>query len=145
MFRCASGLRFRDGLLPGVLDEYRLGEYRYMDSGQATSSGGERGRQEPVLIGNASAKGRATGRSRASDRHQSAAASREAADPAIDPAMIDAAGDGMERTAAVLSGAGKDVATAQDRMSLVGELPELPADRYLDREESWLRFAQRVL
>ncbi len=28
---------------------------------------------------------------------------------------------------------------------MLGELPDLPADRYLDREESWLRFAQRVL
>ncbi|MGI9007335.1 MAG: RNA degradosome polyphosphate kinase [Streptosporangiaceae bacterium] len=27
----------------------------------------------------------------------------------------------------------------------MGDLPELPPDRYLDREESWLRFAQRVL
>ncbi|HEX6932537.1 MAG TPA: RNA degradosome polyphosphate kinase [Streptosporangiaceae bacterium] len=53
--------------------------------------------------------------------------------------------DSFERAAAVLAGAGKDVTTAQDRSSALGQLPDLPADRYLDREESWLRFAQRVL
>ena len=53
--------------------------------------------------------------------------------------------DGLERAAAVLAGAGQDRTPHEERLSLVGHLPELPADRYLDREESWLRFAQRVL
>jgi polyphosphate kinase len=117
-----------------------------MDSGQAASSGGGRSRPEPVVVRNVDTRGRAGGRSRTGERHQPAAASRKAADPATEAALIDAAGpDGIEGTAAVLAGAGRDVATEQDRLSMLGELPELPADRYLDREESWLRFAQRVL
>jgi polyphosphate kinase len=88
-------------------------------------------------------------------------------DPAgVDPAGLDSAGldsaglepvnfgagrldgagrDSMERAVAVLAGVGQDVTGAEARLSLVGELPDLPPDRYLDREESWLRFAQRVL
>jgi polyphosphate kinase len=50
--------------------------------------------------------------------------------------------DSMERAAAILAGVGQDVAPARDRL---GALPELPAGRFLDREESWLRFSQRVL
>jgi polyphosphate kinase len=53
--------------------------------------------------------------------------------------------DRSQFDAEVLSGAGQDKPTTAARLSLVGQLPELPADRYLDREESWLRFSQRVL
>ena len=64
----------------------------------------------------------------------------------FDAGLLDGAGrDSIERAVAVLAGAGQDITEAEARMSLVGELPELPPDRYLDREESWLRFAQRVL
>ncbi len=60
--------------------------------------------------------------------------------------LLDGAGrDSMERAAAVLAGVGQDITEAEARLSLVGELPDLPGGRYLDREESWLRFAQRVL
>lgn len=65
---------------------------------------------------------------------------------AHDVGLHDAAGrDGLERAAAVLAGAGQDVPTSQVRLRVVNQLPDLPPDRYLDREESWLRFAQRVL
>jgi polyphosphate kinase len=88
-----------------------------MDSGQARSSGSD-GQQQV----------------------------RDSTGPGFDAGPTDADGrDGLERAAEVLSGAGKDVATAQERLSMLGQLPELSADRYLDREESWLRFAQRVL
>ena len=71
---------------------------------------------------------------------------RDSAGSGFDPGPVDAGGrDGLEATAAILAGAGKDVTTAQERLSMLGQLPELPPDRYLDREESWLRFAQRVL
>ena len=64
----------------------------------------------------------------------------------FDAGLLDGAGrDSMERAAAVLAGVGQDITEAEARLSLVGELPDLPGDRYLDREESWLRFAQRVL
>ncbi len=79
----------------------------------------------------------------------------------LDPAGLDSAGlepvdldaghldgpdrDSMERAVAALAGVGQDVTEPEARRSLVGELPDLPGDRYLDREESWLRFAQRVL
>ncbi len=132
-----------------------------MDSGQAMSSGDERARQQaPIAIGSADAKRKAGRKPASGDRRESVGSAREpavsgreyvgsereAASSTFDAGLIDAAGrEGIERTAAVLAGAGKDVATAQERRKMLGELPELPADRYLDREESWLRFAQRVL
>ena len=71
---------------------------------------------------------------------------REAAGSGFDAGSIDAAGrDSLERAAAVLAGVGKDVTSEDERLSALGQLPDLPPDRYLDREESWLRFAQRVL
>ncbi len=107
---------------------------------------------------------RATAHQRAAARARSRAAEQEseqaagtgagAGDPGTDPGeaafdigLRDAAAgrDSLERAAAVLAGAGQDKAPVQDRLSLLGGLPELPPDRYLDREESWLRFAQRVL
>src|ERR1700761_1723744 len=42
----------------------------------------------------------------------------------------------------VLAGMGEDRITGLEREMLASDLP---ADRYLDREESWLRFSQRVL
>jgi polyphosphate kinase len=53
--------------------------------------------------------------------------------------------DSVEHAVAVLAGVGQDFPDSQERRSMVGQLADLPADRYLDREESWLRFSQRVL
>ncbi len=50
--------------------------------------------------------------------------------------------DGGELATEALAGKGEDTMTAAERELLAAELP---ADRYLDREESWLRFSQRVL
>jgi polyphosphate kinase len=59
-----------------------------------------------------------------------------------------------EQQAAVLAGQKKVLASQAGPALLAGEgaetrraaeTAELPADRYLDREDSWLRFAQRVL
>jgi polyphosphate kinase len=47
-----------------------------------------------------------------------------------------------EIEAAVLAGKGDDAVPGAEREVLAANLP---ADRYLDREESWLRFSQRVL
>ncbi len=47
-----------------------------------------------------------------------------------------------ERAAAALVGIGADALPDPERQLLAADLPE---DRYLDREESWLRFSQRVL
>jgi polyphosphate kinase len=100
-------------------------------------------------------------RERAAQQRREAGGRQEAGPEALDPGGLESAGlepvdfdaglldgtgrDPMERAAALLAGAGQDVTEAEARLSLVGELPDLPAERYLDREESWLRFAQRVL
>ncbi|HXS67184.1 MAG TPA: RNA degradosome polyphosphate kinase [Streptosporangiaceae bacterium] len=47
-----------------------------------------------------------------------------------------------EIEAAALAGKGEDAVLGAERQVLAANLP---ADRYLDREESWLRFSQRVL
>ncbi len=52
------------------------------------------------------------------------------------------ADDDGERARAVLAGVGQDAVTGSERLQLAADLP---ADRYLDREESWLHFSQRVL
>lgn len=53
--------------------------------------------------------------------------------------------DAAERAAAVLAGVGQDAVIGAGLLDSVGSAVELPPDRYLDREESWLRFSQRVL
>ncbi|HEX9515240.1 MAG TPA: hypothetical protein VF940_03590, partial [Streptosporangiaceae bacterium] len=105
-----------------------------MDSGHAAPSGG--GRKHARKSAGA-----------ASDTEQAEARKLTAAEePLFDGGTVDGAGrDGLDRAAEVLSGAGQDTPTTAARLSVVGQLPELPADRYLDREESWLRFSQRVL
>jgi polyphosphate kinase len=50
--------------------------------------------------------------------------------------------EGADAATAALSGMGEDAVSESERAELAAALP---ADRYLDREESWLRFAQRVL
>ena len=120
-----------------------------MDSGRATPSGGD-GTQGKIVAGGAEVPQPAAVTPVAGNGREPAAS---AAADSMAAAGSDAAGgllesggrDSFERAAAVLAGAGQDVTTAQDRSSMLGQLPELPADRYLDREESWLRFAQRVL
>jgi polyphosphate kinase len=75
-----------------------------------------------------------------------AAAGANADRSRFDGGTVDGAGrDGLDRAAEVFAGAGQDTPTTEARLSVAGQLPELPADRYLDREESWLRFSQRVL
>ncbi|HXL18537.1 MAG TPA: hypothetical protein VN961_13565, partial [Streptosporangiaceae bacterium] len=105
-----------------------------MDSGHAAPSGG--GRKHVRKSAGV-----------ASDNEQAEARKLTAAEePLFDGGTVDGAGrDGLDRAAEVLSGAGQDTPTTAARLSVVGQLPELPADRYLDREESWLRFSQRVL
>jgi polyphosphate kinase len=50
--------------------------------------------------------------------------------------------ESAEEVTAVLGGKGEDVPSNSELRKLAADLP---ADRYLDREESWLRFSQRVL
>jgi polyphosphate kinase len=50
--------------------------------------------------------------------------------------------DSGEQLAVALAGRGEDAPSSDERQKLAADLP---ADRYLDREESWLRFSQRVL
>jgi polyphosphate kinase len=50
--------------------------------------------------------------------------------------------DSGDQLTAALSGMGEDAPSSGERQKLAADLP---ADRYLDREESWLRFSQRVL
>jgi polyphosphate kinase len=49
---------------------------------------------------------------------------------------------GDDLVTGTLAGKGEDAITGAERDLLAADLP---ADRYLDREESWLRFSQRVL
>ena len=56
--------------------------------------------------------------------------------------MTDENYDLGEIEAAALAGKGDDAVPGAERQVLTADLP---ADRYLDREESWLRFSQRVL
>jgi len=133
-----------------------------MDSGQAAPSGGsrkhvrrsagtasdkERAEARKVAVGETHGSAQNGRRRSASQAHATADADRLQFDAGtVEGGTVDGAGrDGLDRAAEVLSGAGHDKPTTEARLSLVGQLPELPADRYLDREESWLRFAQRVL
>jgi polyphosphate kinase len=50
--------------------------------------------------------------------------------------------DSGEQVMVALAGVGEDAPSSTERQKLAADLP---ADRYLDREESWLRFSQRVL
>jgi polyphosphate kinase len=109
-------------------------------------------RQRPASE-RAAAERRTAGYRRAAARARERAANR-AEDPLgqdgvgsrFDVGSRDAAGrDSVERAVAILAGVGQDVPSSEERRSVAGQLADLPADRYLDREESWLRFSQRVL
>jgi len=135
-----------------------------MDSGQTGSPGGDR-RSARKTAGGASgrradraaadrrtasyrraaarARERAASQARAPAEYDQAAAGYDAA--GYDIGLLDAAGrDGVQR-AAILAGVGHDAQASESRFSVLGQMADLPADRYLDREESWLRFSQRVL
>jgi polyphosphate kinase len=58
------------------------------------------------------------------------------------PTEASATTEGPDAATAALAGMGEDAVSEAERAELAAALP---ADRYLDREESWLRFAQRVL
>jgi polyphosphate kinase len=58
------------------------------------------------------------------------------------PTEASATTEGPDAATAALAGMGEDAVSESERAELAAALP---ADRYLDREESWLRFAQRVL
>jgi polyphosphate kinase len=103
-----------------------------MDSGQALPSGG---RNHARRSAEPAANGKRQNRARQDGARSGGDAGR------VQPATR----DGFDRTAEVLGGAGTDTAQNQATLNGLGQLPELPADRYLDREESWLRFAKRVL
>jgi polyphosphate kinase len=50
-----------------------------------------------------------------------------------------------ERAAQLLAGVNQDVVTGTPELGELGLGAKLPSGRFLDREESWLRFSQRVL
>src|SRR6266568_5131875 len=112
-----------------------------MDSGQARSPGG---------VGRSARKseGAAPGKQKPAATKPTAggAAGRGTGGVGYGIGPFDAAGrDSVERAAAILAGAGQDIPASRSRLDALGKLAELPPDRYLDREESWLRFSQRVL
>jgi polyphosphate kinase len=88
-------------------------------------------RRAKVQRTTAAEKERQAARERASKHQQAAQRARARALARSEAARSEAARSEAARSGAASSGAGVD--------------SELPADRYLDREYSWLRFAQRVL
>ncbi|HVB46312.1 MAG TPA: RNA degradosome polyphosphate kinase [Streptosporangiaceae bacterium] len=113
-----------------------------MDSGQATPpGGGSKKAQKPA--------GRATRSTSHGNQPRSEPGGVAPGVPGQNPgrtrpaASFDAAErDSVERAAAVIAGVGQDSGPA---LAVPGLAADLPPDRYLDREESWLRFSQRVL
>jgi polyphosphate kinase len=67
---------------------------------------------------------------------------KSAAKNVAEPAGQARQADADQAARAVLADVGADAVPEQERRVLAADLPE---DRYLDREESWLRFSQRVL
>src|SRR5258708_4760619 len=123
------------------------GSRKHVRRSAGTASDKERAEARKVAVGETHGSAQNGRRRSASQAHATADADRLQFDAGtVEGGTVDGAGrDGLDRAAEVLSGAGHDKPTTEARLSLVGQLPELPADRYLDREESWLRFAQRVL
>src|SRR6202161_4255861 len=102
---------------PGSLPSGKTGDNRYMGSGQATSERGTARKNSDKTAG---------------DAHRPADAKGQA------PGLTLGSGQGPE---AATEGA----LVSADRPGQAEGAGELPRDRYLDREESWLRFNQRVL
>ena len=85
------------------------------------------------------------GRETASRDLEAAERDLEAAEREFKAAEMDAVDlDSAARAAAVLAGFGQDTGHSSGSPDHLGAV-DLPADRFLDREESWLRFSQRVL
>jgi len=117
-----------------------------MDSGQTRSPGGV-GRSARKSEGAAPGKQKPAAKKPAATKPTAGgAAGRGTGGVGYGIGPFDAAGrDSVERAAAILAGAGQDIPASRSRLDALGKLAELPPDRYLDREESWLRFSQRVL
>jgi polyphosphate kinase len=74
---------------------------------------------------------------------ESAERDLEAAERELVAARLDSTDlETAARAAAVLAGAGQDIVPDAGQPDAAADLP---SDRFLDREESWLRFSQRVL
>jgi polyphosphate kinase len=118
-----------------------------MESGQARPAGADGGKSaekaaRPAGHGKPPAERQAEREKAGKPRSEAARAPADretAADPRPDQRDL-ADRETAERAAAILAGAGQDVAVAAGEPDA-----ELLPDRYLDREESWLRFGQRVL
>jgi len=103
----------------------------------------------------ARARSRAAEREREATRREREAASRDlesaerdlaAAELEFQATELDKVDlDTAERAAAVLAGVGQDTGYRSGASDRPDSAVDLPSDRYLDREESWLRFSQRVL
>ncbi len=127
--------------------------------GQAKAPGKRAAAQERAEKEQAETDRRAARHQRAAARARARAADRQSATagPSFTPdseqpglATLDGARryqaerDLAERAAVVLAGVGQDLVPAAGR-PVPGASGDLPPDRFLDREESWLRFSQRVL
>jgi polyphosphate kinase len=84
-------------------------------------------------------------RDRAAKRGSTVAEPAAQANAAVPGGYEGAGRDQAELAAAVLAGVGQDNVAGTAQIGLADSAAELPPDRFLDREESWLRFAQRVL
>src|SRR5262245_40133909 len=110
-----------------------------MDSGRAGASGNAGGKHAHKSAGTLGAKDRPGEKS--GDKKPKFVAALDHDARTDEQTRREAIAEAVARTA----GVGEDVVSDKDRVDALGPLPELPADRCLDREESWLRFAQRVL
>src|SRR5215472_289456 len=104
---------------PPVLDRGASGEYRDMSPGQASSVGKK--------------KNVAKQSGHASSPVQAIASGPDRRSELVEPATVIAGAGSDAAVSPGPAGRPRDIATA------------LPPDRFLDREESWLRFGQRVL
>jgi polyphosphate kinase len=132
------------------------------EQGRATAKDRGAGRENGIKDRAAShqraaarARSRVAERDREAAKREREAASRgleaaerdlEAAEREFQAAELDKVDlDTADQAAAMLAGAGHEITSGAAEPDGFGSTAELPPNRFLDREESWLRFSQRVL
>jgi polyphosphate kinase len=103
---------------------------------QGSAAAGSSAGQGTAAAGSSAAGSSAAGNSAAAER---------AAEHAKDGRLIEPNQQATEQEDAALAGVGQDVVPGPEQRLPRERVAHLPPDRFLDREESWLRFSERVL